>query len=135
MQDKFPTLRERFLKARSTKEKDAIYEELRQLIVTNPDEAFDFFSQEANDIAHEAVRLAVKDELEPVLKIIPAGYIAKEFFGRSSGWFSQRLNGHEISSGKAHFTHSEILKIQESVQAIGRQLANFKFSEDIVKHK
>lgn len=122
------------MKARSNKEKTEIFEEIRDKILENPDEAYKFMSQEAHDMADEAVRLAVKDELEPVLKIIPAGYIAKEFFGRSSGWFSQRLNGHEICTGKAHFTHSEILKLQESIQAVGRKLAEFKFSDDIINH-
>lgn len=128
-------LRERLLRARSNKEKKQILDELHKLYTEHPEDAKDFLDSTAIEFEAAAHSIAAKKELAKVLKVVPASYIAKEYFGKSGAWFSQRLNSHVINNDcRAYFTHEELLKIQDAIQDIGRKLADFHFSDDIINH-
>ncbi len=127
-------LRERLLHARSNKEKNQILDELHKLYTENPEDAKDFLNSTAVEFGAAAHSMAAKKELAKILKIVPGNYIAKEYFGKSGAWFSQRLNGHVINNSRAYFSHDDLLKIQDAIQDIGRKLADFRFSDDVINH-
>lgn len=128
-------LRDRYIKARTRAEKDLILKKLQHFFSLSPEEADTFFEQGIEDLYEKVGGMQVRDQLAGVLKIVPANYIAKEYLGKSGAWFSQRLNGHVLSNDcRAYFTHEEVLKIQNAIQDIGRKLADFHFSDDIINH-
>lgn len=130
----YSELRDRYLKARSNKEKDEVLAELTELIVKNPDEAYGELLDGIKGLNRGLTGLAVRDELQDVLKIVKGKYIAETYFGKPLSWFSQRLNGNTVGASRVFFTEDEAMKIQEAVRDIGRRLSEFKFSDDVINH-
>lgn len=128
-------LRDRYIKARSRSEKEEILSKLQSIMAQNPDEANTFFEDGLGDLYEKVGGLRVKDELSEVLSIVQAAYIAKEYFGKSGSWFSQKLNGNKVGAGRAYFTHAEVLKIQEAIRDIGSKLSAFTFPDDVLEHE
>ena len=57
-----------------------------------------------------------------LIKVLNASYIAKRFFGKSKGWFSQKLNGH-IKNGKpCEFTAEERKTLSNALYTISLEL-------------
>lgn len=130
----FAELRDRYIKARSRAEKDEVLSKLQSLMAQNPEDANKFFEEGLGDLYEKVGGARVKDELAGVLSIVQAAYIAKEYFGKSGSWFSQKLNGHKVGAGRAYFTHAEVLKIQEAIRDIGSKLSAFTFPDDVLEH-
>ena len=127
-------LRDRYIKARSRAEKDEIFLKLQSIMAQSPEEANKFFEEGLGDLYEKVGGARVKDELAGVLSIVQAAYIAKEYFGKSGSWFSQKLNGNKVGAGRAYFTHAEVLKIQEAIRDIGSKLSAFTFPDDVLEH-
>lgn len=134
MKTAYITLRDRYLKARSNKEKDEVLAELTKLISQNPDEAYEELLDGVKGLNRDIAGFLVRDELEDVLKIIKGKYIAETYFGKKLSWFSQRLNGNTVGASRVFFTDDEVMKIQEAVRDIGRKLSEFQFSDAVIKH-
>lgn len=130
----YSELRDRYLKARSNKEKDEVLAELTELIVKNPDEAYGELLDGIKGLNRGLTGLAVRDELQDVLKVVKGKYIAETYFGKPLSWFSQRLNGNTVGASRVFFTEDEAMKIQEAVRDIGRRLSEFKFSDAVIMH-
>lgn len=130
----YSELRDRYLKARSNKEKDEVLAELTALIVKNPDEAYGELLDGIKGLNRGLTGLAVRDELQDVLKIVKGKYIAETYFGKPLSWFSQRLNGNTVGASRVFFTEDEAMKIQEAVRDIGHRLSEFQFSDAVIKH-
>lgn len=128
----YSDIRDRYLKARSNREKDEILAELADLIAKNPDEAYGELLDGVKGLNRGIAGLAVRDELEGVLRIVKGKYIAETYFGKPLSWFSQRLNGNTVGAGRVFFSPAEVLKIQEAVRDIGRRLSEFRFSDDVL---
>ncbi len=61
-------------------------------------------------------------EREDLLRVINGTYIAERFFGKSSSWFSQKLN-HNIKNGKpCDFTPEERKTLSEAIEVIALEL-------------
>lgn len=57
-----------------------------------------------------------------IINVLNASYIAKRFFGKSQGWFSQKLNGH-INNGKpAKFSDEEITTLRNALYTLSLEL-------------
>ena len=57
--------------------------------------------------AHKlAERIAVRRQIETILPFISVSALAKEYFGKSSSWFYQRLNGNTVHGKQVSFTEN-----------------------------
>lgn len=57
-----------------------------------------------------------------IINVLNGSYIAKRFFGKSQGWFSQKLNGH-IKNGKpAKFSDEEITTLRNALYTLSIEL-------------
>ena len=57
-----------------------------------------------------------------VLKVLNGAYIAKRFYGKSTCWFSQKMNNH-IKNGKpVTFTVEELEVLRDALQTIALEL-------------
>lgn len=59
---------------------------------------------------------------EDLLRVLNGAYIAERFFGKSSCWFSQKLNGN-IKNGKpCEFTPEERRQLKHAIDTIAIEL-------------
>ncbi|MDR1719814.1 MAG: DUF5053 domain-containing protein [Dysgonamonadaceae bacterium] len=66
--------------------------------------------------------MTIRIKLEKVLGVVSMSYIAREYFHKSKGWFSQKLNGN-IKNGKiTFFTESELIALAKALEDISNTI-------------
>jgi hypothetical protein len=90
----------------------------------------DDFSSMHKEISEINKLIDVREKLSPILPMISISYISKHFFGKSTSWFYQRLNGNLIHGKPVKFTDDERKKLSIALQSIGKTLneASFEIS-------
>ena len=65
---------------------------------------------------------------EKVYKLTPWGYIAKEYFGKSSAWLSQRINGTPVR-GQVYTLNAEQKEtLNRALQEVGALIGSYRFA-------
>ncbi len=62
------------------------------------------------------------EDPKDLLRVINGAYIAERFFGRSTCWFSQKLNHHMKNGKPCEFSPEEIKILKEALYAISKEL-------------
>lgn len=75
-----------------------------------------------HEVADIRRTLSIRKQLEPILPYISVSSLAKDYFGKSSSWFYQRLNGNIIHGKVASFTDKEILILNSALKEIGAKI-------------
>lgn len=57
-----------------------------------------------------------------LLKVLNGTYIAKRFFGKSTCWFSQKVNNHTKNGKSVDFTKEEIETLRNALITISLEL-------------
>ena len=65
----------------------------------------------------------LREQLKVLAPALSLGYIAKTYFGKSSTWLYQRLNGNVVNGKAAHFTCDEIKTFKAALADLGAQLS------------
>ena len=91
-------------------------------------EIADFLLNGYKELGQEAEEMinyvTVKQQIAPYADIIPLGYIAKKYFGKSTAWLSQRINGTKVR-GKVYTLSKEDLEtFNFALQDISRKLGS-----------
>lgn len=91
------------------------------------EEAKAFISQKMEQLQSEV--LTLREQLaEEDYKLLPLRYIAKEYFGKSAAWLSQRLNGSEVR-GHIYTLNSEQKDIfNRAVKEIGQRISSLQLA-------
>lgn len=66
--------------------------------------------------------LSIREKLEPVLPYLSVSNLAKDYFGKSSSWFYQRLNGNCVHGKVCKFTEEELSRLDMALKDIGRRI-------------
>ena len=119
-------MKEKYVKARSEKERGRIYDEMVSLIGQNQKEFNAFYEETVQQTVEKVKAVTVKQKLAAVLPMISTSYIARNYFGKTHSWFSQRLNGYKVNGKPAAFTEAEISRLEEALLDISRKLAAVK---------
>lgn len=82
------------------------------------------FQQMHNELKSIEQVLTVRKQLESVLPFISVSALAKSYFGKSSSWFYQRLNGNVVHGKPAAFTEDELKTLNHALQDISMKLSN-----------
>ncbi|MCM1780116.1 DUF5053 domain-containing protein [Bacteroides thetaiotaomicron] len=82
----------------------------------------DDFKRLRHEVADIRRTLSIRKQLEPILPYISVSSLAKDYFGKSSSWFYQRLNGNIIHGKVASFTDKEILILNSALKEIGAKI-------------
>ena len=82
---------------------------------------FERMHKEAGDIQRT---LTIRQQMEPILHYISVSSLAKDYFGKSTSWFYQKLNGNVIRGKTASFTEAEIQTLNLALKEIGAKLVN-----------
>lgn len=77
----------------------------------------------------EVKRALLRDQIDKEMsKIIPFSYIATHYFGKSSAWLAQRINGTPVR-GKVYTLNEEQKKVfNDALHDIGKKLSVFSLT-------
>lgn len=114
------------MKAKTEKERGQIYDEMVSLIGENQKDFNTFYEETVADLKGKVIRTGIKQKLAPILPMISTAYIAKNYFGKTASWFSQRLNGSIVNGKPAAFSEDEIRKLSTALSDISRKLAEIE---------
>lgn len=96
------------------------------------DEAQKFLSQWLGEVSQDVRNL--KDEVlrsqmsEEMHRIIPMGVIARDYFGKSAAWLSQRINGTPVR-GKTYTLSPEQKQIfNQAMQDLSKKIGSFRLA-------
>lgn len=98
---------------------DSMTEEEIELLTSGVQSDFDKIHQEVVEIQEQ---LTVRELLEPVLPYLSVSNLAKNYFGKSSSWFYQRLNGNKIHGKVCRFTKEELTTLEVALRDISTKI-------------
>lgn len=99
---------------------DSMNEAEAEELVAGVQNDFDTIHQEIADIKEQ---LTIRERLEPVLPYLSVSSLARNYFGKSSSWFYQRLNGNRIHGKVCRFTKEELTTLDMALKDIGRRIS------------
>ena len=80
---------------------------------------FERMREEEKDIQKT---LTIRQQLEPILPYISVSSLAKDYFGKSTSWFYQRLNGNIVHGKTATFTDKELNILKDALKDVASKL-------------
>jgi hypothetical protein len=123
MKDKIKALKERYIGAKTDKERDAIREEMRILCDEDANTVAETMVEMARKTADRAEELIVRERLKEITPIISMAYISKTYFHKTRAWLNHRINGAVVNGKTAKFTPDEIDTLNYAIQDISRKLS------------
>lgn len=98
---------------------DSMNETERESLFEGVSDDFKRMRQEVADIKRT---LSIRQQMEPILPYISVSSLAKDYFGKSTSWFYQRLNGNIIHGKAAAFTDKELNVLKDALQDVASKL-------------
>ncbi|QIU94681.1 DUF5053 domain-containing protein [Bacteroides faecium] len=71
-----------------------------------------------------SVCYAIKAQVKEISEIVSLKYIAKNYFGKSASWLSQRINGSPVRGKIYCLKESELDTLNSAIQDIGKKLGS-----------
>lgn len=68
--------------------------------------------------------LSIKAQVKEISEIVSLKYIAKNYFGKSASWLSQRINGSPVRGKIYCLKDSELDILNSAIQDIGKKLGS-----------
>ena len=87
-------------------------------------EDFERLHREAADIKETIIR----NQMKEVLPAISVSYLARHYFGKSTSWFYQRLNGNEVHGKVVRFTQEDLEILNSALKDIGSRISSLHLS-------
>ena len=103
---------------------DSLFESDTSLIKEAVNEDFKRIHQKMGEAKELGRQIQVRKQLESILPFISVSALAKSYFGKSSSWFYQRLNGNVVHGKPAVFTEEELKILNYALQDISMKLSN-----------
>lgn len=104
---------------------DSMNETELEALTVGVNHDFGRMHKEAGDIQRT---LTIRQQMEPILPYISVSSLAKDYFGKSTSWFYQKLNGNVIRGKTASFTEAEIQILNNALKEIGSKLTQMSLS-------
>lgn len=83
----------------------------------------DAVEEDLKDMNAKADEILVREKMESILPMISVSYLAKHYFGKSSSWLYQRINGNKVHGKPAKFTARELDKLRHALREISQNIA------------
>lgn len=123
MKEDIEKLKERFVKAESDAELDAIDKEMKVLLDKDITAFSEGLIECAKDTNKKADELLLRNKLEAILPFISVSALSKTYFKRSPQWFYQRLNGSLVNGKPMKFNNSELKTLSAALTDIGKKIS------------
>lgn len=75
------------------------------------------------DIKQQALREQINDK---AYKLIPWSYIAKEYFGKSVSWLTQRINGYSVRGKVYTLNEEQKATLNRALSEIGKFIGSYR---------
>ena len=125
-------LKERYTKATTQEEKNAVDLEMKKLQDEDMDAWAKAMLESAKETADRAEALVkqvrVREQLENALPLLPLSYIAEHYFKKSRQWLYQKINANIVNGKPAQFTEEEIKTLNFALQDISRKIGSVSIS-------
>lgn len=126
VKDKFNELRSEYLATSDEVRRAEIDRQIQELSQQSPEEFRQAFLEGAESALESARDFHVRAAIEPVAPMLNLAYIAENYFHKSRGWFSQRLNGAIVNGKPARFTPEELRTLADALSDISCKIADVK---------
>lgn len=87
------------------------------------DERLSELEADVEDIKHEALRQQLSDE---AYKLIPWSYIAKQYFGKSLSWLTQRVNGYTVRGHVYTLNDEQKQTLNRALSEVGNLIGSYR---------
>ncbi|MDR2205708.1 MAG: DUF5053 domain-containing protein [Flavobacteriaceae bacterium] len=124
MKKELEILKEKFIHAKTEKEKELIDVEMKKLAEKNGESFANSMLEMVRETANRAEELVVKEKLQSVLPIISVSYFAKNYFNKSRHWLYQRINGNIVNGKPAKFNENEIKILNSALQDVSKKIGS-----------
>lgn len=98
---------------------DLMNEKELESLTVRVENDFERMREEEKDIQKT---LTIRQQLEPILPYISVSSLAKDYFGKSTSWFYQRLNGNIVHGKTAAFTDKELNILKDALKDVASKL-------------
>ncbi len=126
--EKYKELQKRDIAAKTKEEFDAVSMEMEQLANEDPEGFEAAVLQRMRETLTEAKKIKIKEQMKSVSEIVSMSYIAKNYFGKTKSWLSQRINELNVNGKPATFTPDEIDTLNFAFKDIANKLDAFHVS-------
>ncbi len=122
MRTKIDELKKAFVAAKTDAEREAISLKLDALIVEDIVAVGDAALESIKAVNEEVESMILRDQLKDILPIVSSAYIAKTYFRKTRGWFTQRINGNIVNGKPAKFNDEELAILKHALLDISEKL-------------
>lgn len=126
--NKMDLLKDKFINAKSEKERESVREEMRQMCDDDPVSVATLAVEQIKETHTEIDAYLIRKQMEDILPCISLAYIAETYFKKSRQWLYQRVNGLLVNGKPARFTPEEIETLNFALQDMGQRLATTRIS-------
>ena len=102
----------------NAEEKSRLFNELLEFAENGGEEFREAYKEGLERSLLKGNEILLRQNLEFIIKIMNLTYIAKEYFGKSHSWLSQRINGNIVNGKPAKFTAEELKIFQDALADI-----------------
>ena len=95
----------------------------QRAVLESRKESMRSFLSEAKANMEKLDAAIIRKKLGDMPDALSMSYIAKNYFGKTSTWLYQRINGNNVNGKKAGFTSEEALQLQDALHDLGRRLS------------
>ena len=82
-----------------------------------------------DETIEEASRLlTIQEQLKPYKEILPISYIARTYFGKSSAWLQQRINGYKVRGKVYTLSEKDIDTLNFALQDISKKIGSLSIT-------
>lgn len=79
------------------------------------------------EVQNEAEMKPIREQLnDEQYKLLPVGYIAEHYFGKSKTWLYQRINGTPVRGKRYTLNHEQKVIFNNAVQDIASLISSYK---------
>ena len=100
---------------------DSLTDEQKKEVIQATKGEFKQMHSEISDINRV---LNVRDSLAEILPFVSVSSLSKLYFGKSTSWFYQRMNGNIVHGKHARFTPEEINTLNFALKDIGSKIGS-----------
>jgi hypothetical protein len=126
--EQFGQLKELDIKAKSESKRAALDIQFEALAKEDPEGFENAVKESARKTLDDAKILRIKEQMIEISDIISMSYIAKNYFNKTKGWLSQRVNGHEVNGKPVKFVPEELDTLNFALQDIAAKIGAFRIS-------
>lgn len=103
-------------------EKDRLYNQIIAEADSNKEEFEKAYREHLDRTLQKCDDILLRQNLDFILKSMNLTFIAKEYFGKSHAWLSQRINGNLVNGKPAQFTDEDKQKLKNALEDISRRV-------------